>query len=303
MQGGYIEGFFYTAMNQTLSEIKAALEAWGLRPKHRLGQNFLHDANQMSRIIQAARLNTGDLVLEVGPGTGALSQQLLNIGARLVAVELDRDLEPILRDHLSGHDKQTTLIIADVLAGKHTINPDVVAALHAQSAQKNEPQPDTHTNFKLIANLPYNVASPLLANLTMGHTYRLCMTDAVVMIQREVANRLTAAPGNKDYGALGVLIQAVYNVERIGVVGPNCFWPRPKVESAIVRLTRRDQPLTDNLQQLSTLTHRLFTHRRKQLGAILGRQTVLPDGIDPKTRPEQLSVEQLVTLAGCLIDY
>ena len=148
--------------------------------------------------------------------------------------------------------------------------------------------------FKLIANLPYNIASPLLAILAADYP---TMFAAVVMIQREVAERITAAPGGKAYGSLGVLIQAMCRVERIMTLPPGCFWPRPKIDSAVIRLTRRETPLTDDPAGLAALLQRLFTKRRKQIGSILGRETALPDGVDPKMRPEQLSVEQLVDLA------
>ena len=283
-------------MPQNLSTIKALLQTWGLRPKHRLGQNFLHDANQMARVVEAANLAPGDLVLEVGAGTGALSLRLLDLGARVVMVELDRDLEAVLRDQLAPYAQQVTLIIADVLAGKHTINPNVVNALQeAHTVQAF--QPKDLLNFKLVANLPYHVASPLLANLATCRVESLQMTDAVVMLQREVADRLTATPGGKDYGALGVLIQSMYHVESIGIVGPSCFWPQPKVESTIVRLTRRQHPLTNHPQRLSALLHRVFSQRRKQIGTILGRQITFPDDICPKARPEQLTVEQFAGLA------
>ena len=116
-------------MAQTLGEIKSLLAAHGLRPKHRFGQNFLHDANQMRRIMEAAELREGELVLEVGPGTGALTERLLEGGARVVAVEVDRDLEPILRERLASYGERFTLIVEDVLAGKHELNPHVVEAV------------------------------------------------------------------------------------------------------------------------------------------------------------------------------
>lgn len=248
--------------------------------------------------MQAAEISPGQLVLEVGPGTGALSEWLLDAGAELIVVEIDRGLEPILRDRLrigetwpiGGH---ATLIMGDVLEGKHTINPEVIAAISRPASRP----------FKLVANLPYNVASPLLANLAIDHPQ---MTTAVVMIQREVADRLAAGPGGsagsgdadgKDYGPLGILIQAVFEVDRVAVLSAGCFWPPPKVESAVVRLRRRATPMTDDLPALASLLHELFSKRRKQLGSILGRSRAMPDGIDPNSRPEELSIAQLITLS------
>ena len=284
-------------MAQTLTDIKSLLSAHGLRPSYRFGQNFLHDANQMRRIMEAAEVTPGQLVLEVGPGTGALSEWLLDAGAELVVVEIDHGLEPILQDRLKLGETwpsggRATLIMGDVLKGKHEINPDVVAAISTPARP-----------FKLVANLPYNVASPLLANLAVDHPQ---MTLAVVMIQREVADRLAAGPGGesndgdsdgKDYGPLGILIQAVFEVDRVAVLSPGCFWPSPKVDSAVVRLRRRAVPMTDDLPGLSALLHELFSKRRKQIGAILGRGRAMPEGIEMNARPEELSIAQLIALS------
>jgi len=329
-----------SSSSQTLSEIKSLLAAYGLHPRHRFGQNFLHDASKMERIIAAAELTPGDLVLEVGPGTGALSVRLLAAGVRLVAVEIDRDLEAILRSQLGpvqgGADKAdsealsvetagdqptltssadsacqchpsaaATLIIDDVLDGKHAINPRVYEALRAMAGSDNP-------SFKLVANLPYNVASPLIANLLLAPygpqrseirdqrseiSVHPSLSLAVILIQREVADRLLAPPGGKDYGPLGILVQAMCEVERIATLPPGCFWPSPKVDSAVVRLRVRSTPLTRDPHGLSNLLHRLFSKRRKQIGTILGRDAVLPAGVDAQQRPEQLSVEQLVAMA------
>ncbi len=285
-------------MAQTLTEIKALLAAHGLRPKHHHGQNFLHDHRKLDAILAAAEVTPGDLVLEVGPGTGALTERLFEAGARVLAVEIDTDLEPILRQRL-GQRPGFALLLADVLAGKHQINPAVWDAMRALAGADQSPEvpKPPEPPFKLIANLPYNVASPLLANLVVDHP---AMRLAVVMIQREVADRLTAPPGGKDYGPLGIIIQALCHVQRAAILPPSCFWPQPKVDSAVVALRRREEPLTDNPPRLSALLHRLFSKRRKQIGAILGRDTPLPPDIDPNDRPERLSVQQLVRLSATL---
>lgn len=268
-------------MSQTLSQIKALLRNHGLRPKKRLGQNFLHDGNQMARIVSAAQLEPGEPVLEVGPGTGNLSLRLLERGVKLLAVEADRDLKPILEQVLPlGCEERVLLIMGDILAGKHQLNSAVLQAMGT-------------TSFKLVANLPYNVASPLLANLVADYPMRL----AVVTVQHEVAQRLCAGPGTKSYGPLGVLVQAMCEVEPISHLSPSCFWPAPEVESMVLRLKRRDRPLTEQPHRLAKLTHRLFNQRRKQIGSILGRADELPAGINSSARPEQLEVEQLITLA------
>ena len=272
-------------MAQTLTDIKQLLATHGLHPKHKFGQNYLHDGNHMARIMDAAAIGPGDRVLEVGPGTGALTERLLETGASVVAVEVDSDFETLLRDRIAqacGPDARFELLITDILAGKHAIAPAAIDAVGDGP-------------FKLIANLPYQIASPLLANLVQDHPN---MTDAVVMIQKEVADRLAAPPGGKSYGALGILVQAMCDVARVGVLAPGCFWPAPKVASAVVHLKRRDDPLTRDPAALSALLQKLFTQRRKQLGKILGRDAALPAGVTADQRPESLSVDQLVALAG-----
>ena len=287
-------------MAQTLNDIKQLLADHGLRPKKKFGQNFLHDGNHMAKILDAAQLKPGDTVLEVGPGTGALTERLVEAGAHVVAVEIDRDMQPILQARLGD---KITLHLGDALDGKHTISAEVLALLHQvgwasrPSSNRDEESVTGGTPippFKLIANLPYNIASPLMANLGIDHP---SMTGMIVMIQKEVADRLLAEPGTKAYGPLGVLIQALFTVERVGVLKPGCFYPPPSIDSAVVAMRRRAEPLCDDAHGLGDLLHRLFSKRRKQLGSILGRDAALPAGVEPTMRPEQLSVEQLCELA------
>lgn len=265
-------------MAQTLNDIKRLLADHGLRPKKKFGQNFLHDGNHLRKIMDAARLSPGDLVLEVGPGTGALTERLVEAGANVVAVEIDRDMQPILEARLGD---KIALHVGDALDGKHAINAEVLKLLG------EEP-------YKLIANLPYNIASPLMANLAIDH---LRMSAMVVMIQKEVADRLLAGPGTKAYGPLGVLIQSLFEVQRVGVLKPGCFYPPPSIDSAVVAMHRREAPLCEDARALGGLLHKLFSKRRKQLGSILGRDGVLPEGVEPTMRPEQLTVEQLCEIA------
>lgn len=270
-------------MGQTLSEIKLLLKAYNLQPKSQLGQHFLHDANLMRRIVEEAKITPSELVLEVGAGTGSLSESLLQAGARLVAVEIDRALKPILMERLVGYGDRVTLVIEDVLAGKHGLNATVLDVLK----RYGEP-------FKLVGNLPYNVASPLIANLVCDQQQ---MTHAIVMVQSEVADRLTASPGSKVYGAIGVLTQAMCDVKQIMTLNPSCFWPKPRVKSSVVMLRRRAQPLTDDPHALSKTLQQLFQKRRKQIRNILGHDPHLLKDIDATSRPEQLSVEQIVRLS------
>ena len=274
---------------QTISEIRALLEERGLQPKHRLGQNFLHDQNLLRKLINAADLSPGDLVLEVGPGTGTLTEGLLDSGARVVAVELDEELASLVQDRL-GDNINFRLVRGDCLKSKHEISPAVLAALAETAA---EPQP----RFRLVANLPYQSASPLIINLLLHHPQ---CSGLFVTIQKEVADRILAGPGSKTYGTLSIICRAFSRIERIANCPPSCFWPQPKITSSMLALRRRPDSETADINpgQLSALLQLLFSKRRKQLGSILGRDFPFPAGITPTARPEQLTVEQLIKLSN-----
>ncbi len=270
---------------QTISQIRTLLAERGLRPKHRLGQNFLHDQNQLRKLIDAAGISAGDLVLEVGPGTGTLTEALLEAEAEVIACEIDVELAGLISDRLGD---RITLVHADCLARGRMLNPEIVEKIDGRS-------------FKLVANLPYQVASPLIATLLINH--REC-AGQFVTIQKEVAERLLAAPGNKEYGPLGIIVQALAEVKRIGNIPPTCFWPQPKVTSAMVSIgprmgprmgPREDHGLEDPGAFARFITD-LFSKRRKQLGTVFGRDREWPDGVTAEMRPEALTIEQLVGL-------
>jgi len=273
-------------MAQTLTEIRKLLDDFGLRPKKRYGQNFLHDGNMMRKIIHAAQIRPGELVLEVGPGTGALTGRILNEGADVIAVEVDQDFEPLLRCQFSTYSDSLWLIFEDILSSKHQLNTNVMDLIGSRP-------------FKLIANLPYSVASPLLANLA---AYFTNMSVALVMVQQEVAERLTSQPRSKNYGPLGIMIQAMCDVQRITTLPPSCFWPVPKVNSALIKLTRRPNPLTNQPHRLESGLQTLFSKRRKQLGSILRYHESWPEEISPRMRPEELTVQQIISLFCCTED-
>jgi 16S rRNA (adenine1518-N6/adenine1519-N6)-dimethyltransferase len=283
---------------QTLSEIKALLASRGIHPRHRFGQNFLIDHNKLRQIIDAAQLAPGDIVLEVGPGTGTLTEELLAAHARVIAVEIDRDMVDILRERLGPDSPHFVLIEGDVLADKHHLSPRIAAALHHWAANPaaavSPASPASAPPFRLIANLPYNVASPLLINLALDWP---SLTMALVMVQREVADRIHAPPGGKDFGPMTVILQAVFDTKIISTLSPGCFWPQPQVDSAVIALSRRSTPLTDDLPRLGQFTATLFQKRRKQIGSILGRDFPFPPNIAPTLRPEQLTIPQIIALA------
>lgn len=284
---------------QSLSDIKQALDSFGLSPKKSLGQNFLVEPVHIASLIQAAALAPGDLVLEIGPGTGVLTDVLLEQGCRVVACELDRGLAALLRLRYAAlPPTRFTLIEGDCLPDKRTLSPEVLAALGAAP-------------FKLVANLPYGVASPLMVLLATrfhpllasAHALPACLGQFVT-IQKDVADRVRARLATRDYSELSVMIQAMADVARIAVLPPGCFWPPPSITSEMISIVPRPAPLATDPARLEALCHRLFTQRRKQLGSILGRddatQAHLPAGATLTMRPEELSVEQLAALAHAL---
>jgi len=262
---------------QSISEIRAILDERGLSPRHRLGQNFLHDKNQLAKLVDAASITPGDVVLEVGPGTGTLTETLLDRGAIVIACELDRDLAGVIADRLGD---RITLIVGDALQRSRQLNSEVLAAI------ANRP-------FKLVANLPYNIASPLMAGLLLEHPN---CTGQFVTIQKEVADRLLAQPGTKSYGPLSVIVQSFGQVHRIATLKPASFWPQPKVTSAMVSIIPTSSHVVDDPQRYAAFVTGLFAKRRKQLGSIFGRDRAWPEGITADLRPDALSVEQIIAL-------
>ena len=239
-------------------------------------------------------MGPGDRVLEVGPGTGTLTGALLDAGASVLACELDAGLASLVRERFADQER-FELVEGDCLDGKHGLNPEMMRRLGTKTGSAGSGGSGGELPaFKLVANLPYQAASPLLANLA-GLPGRP-MATAVVMLQREVVDRLTAAPGSKAYGALGVLLQAGHAVDRVAVLPASCFWPRPKVQSAVARLVRLEEPLVADLPAFGRFLHGLFAKRRKQLGAVLGRGFPFPEGVDPGGRAEDLPPAVLAQL-------
>ncbi len=288
---------------QTLTDIKSLLAARGLHPKHALGQNYLHDHNQLRKLVAAAAVQPGSVVLEVGPGTGTLTETLLDAGARVVACELDRDMASIVEER-NAHRMVAapadlrpgtlSLLRADCLAGKHALNPALASALqHAMATSA--------PTFLLVANLPYQAATPLMATLLEDHP---ACAGQYVTIQREVADRLTAAPNTAAYGPLSVTMGLLADVQLIGLVPPGCFWPAPAVQSAMVAVRpRAARPTPPPRPPFAQFVQRTFSQRRKQLGSILGRAEVQQAGFDPQRRPETLSPDEWVRLYAAMAPY
>jgi len=228
------------------------------------------------------------MVLEVGPGTGTLTEELLDhSGIFVVAVEIDRDLAALLRRRF-GERSNFRLIEGDALAGKHELNADLRDNLQA-AAERRMPA-------KLVANLPYNIASPLVIGLLTEGVELLAFT-----VQKEVADRLRAAAGGDDYGPLTVMVQLLARVEVLRTLPPQAFWPAPKVDSSLVRLVRDDR-LGALARPFGRFVHAVFSFRRKTLRRALSQAGYDADallaatGFDGKLRPEVFTPEQLLQL-------
>ncbi len=274
-------------MPQSKREIQELLSGLGSHPRHRFGQNFMIDQNLVRVVADAGNIAPGDVVIEVGPGTGTLTEEILSRGARVVAVEIDRDLAKLLRERHAG-DERFTLIEGDALSSKHALNEDLKTHLAASLRDARPP--------KLVANLPYNIASPLIIELLIAGVDLLAFT-----VQKEVADRLRAAPASDAYGPLSVMAQMLARVEVLRTLSPQAFWPAPNIESALVRMTRHDQ-LGDRAAAFGTFVHKVFSYRRKTLRKGLIEAGFDADallkatGLDPTVRPEVLSGQQLLAL-------
>jgi 16S rRNA (adenine1518-N6/adenine1519-N6)-dimethyltransferase len=269
---------------QTLHEIRSLLESHGLAPKKSLGQNFLIDRNLVAKLVDEAGVGEGDLVLEVGPGTGTLTGELLARGCEVVACELDDGLARLLADRFADQAR-FTLVHGDCLASKRALSPELARALGDRP-------------FRLVANLPYQAATPLMLHLLIA---RPACGGLFVTIQREVADRLLAEPGSKEYGAISVVARCTARVRRIANLPCECFWPRPKVVSTMVGLERLDPPRTADAAALAEFCQRVFAGRRKQLGGLLRSldltPEVWPENIALTDRIEALPPDRIESLA------
>lgn len=262
---------------QTLSQVRALLDSAGLSPQHRFGQNFLIDLNLMRKLLDAAEIGDADVVLEVGPGTGSLTELLLATGARVVAAEIDRGLQELLRSQFAGNER-FCLVAGDALAGKHAVNAEVLAAMR-------ERVPGDGGGYKLAANLPYQIATPLLLDLLLldRPLARMACT-----IQKEVAERLTADAGGDAYGPVSIIMAALADVQWIAKLPPTVFWPRPNVDSAMVLITpkRRDECGIADVAAFVDLVRRAFLHRRQTMRRIVSRWENAEAAVSAMTRLE-----------------
>jgi len=274
--------------------VKNLLNRYNFRIKKSFGQNFLVDDNIIKKILNTASLNAGDIVIEIGPGLGSLTRRLSMKARLVIAVEIDRNLFPLLGETLAGLDN-VRLLEADAL------KTDFDRLVADETGSLSE-------NYKVVANLPYYITSPLIMHLLENKFH---ISKAVIMIQEEVADRLIARHGTREYGALTVAVNYYSAVEKSFRVPRTVFIPRPEVDSAVVCLTpRRLPPVTvNNSEHFFKLVRAAFQQRRKtllnalsgadkQLSKVQWQAILNQAGIDPARRGETLSLEEFVCLAN-----
>lgn len=266
----------------TRRDVVALLEAHGLAPSRALGQNFVVDPNTIRKVVDLAAVGPGDPVVEIGAGLGSLTTALAEAGAEVTAIEMDKHLVPVLGEVLAG----TSVRIVE--ADAREVDWETLLS--------------GHDRWSLVANLPYNIATPLVADLL---DFVPAIDRMLVMVQREAAERLAAPPGGKTYGIPSVKVAYWATAEVVARVSPNVFLPRPNVESALVRIVRRPAPATDaDPERLFALVRAGFGQRRKMLRRSLSG-LVAPEGFEragvaPESRAEDLDVQAWGRLAGAL---
>ena len=224
------------------------LQKYNFSFQKKFGQNFLIDTHVLDKIIQSANITEDDMVLEIGPGIGTMTQYLAQAAGKVIAVEIDKNLIPILEDTLSGYDNV------------RVINEDVLKLdLKKLADEENNGKP-----VKVVANLPYYITTPIIMGLFENH---VPISSITIMVQKEVADRMQVGSGTKDYGALSLAVQYYARPQIIANVPPNCFMPRPKVGSAVIQLVRYEEPpvQVDNEKLMFRLIRASFNQRRKTL--------------------------------------
>jgi 16S rRNA (adenine1518-N6/adenine1519-N6)-dimethyltransferase len=285
----------------TKQQIQQLLSPINFSPNQRRGQNFLIDLNLMRLLVNLADIHSNDVVMEVGCGTGSLTGALAERCAKVITVEIEQALAQIAQEQLAQYNN-VQIIVGDVLENKNTIDSAVIEALRREHNRHSG-------RLLLVSNLPYSVASPVMLNLVTGPVQADCM---YVTVQKEVAERMTASPGNKHYGSLSILLKATGDVKVERKLPPSVFWPEPQVDSAIVSFVREPEKLKRiyDLKTLSEVVALFIGHRRKMLRACAklahGRlerihnwpQIFEKACVEPHSRPEQLTPVQYICLAN-----
>jgi len=293
-----------TPPRQTTAYLKELFGQVGFRIDARRGQNFLVDLNLVDLLVRTAAIGPGDVVFEVGTGTGVVTERTSGLAARVVTAEIDPRLAQLARERLVDRDN-VTLVEGDALAGKHRFAPELLAAVDAALTAA------PGGRLLLVANLPYCVATPVISNLLARPRP---FDAAVVTVQREMAERMTAAAGSHAYNALSVWVGAQCRGEIVRVLPPGVFWPRPKVDSAIVRLDLEPdrRAAIGDLARFHEFVREVFCHRRKVLRGVLlrmagGKQTEAAHatvdrvyaalGLPATIRAEDIPPDEFVRLA------
>ena len=273
----------------------AVLQKYNFNFQKKFGQNFLIDTHVLEKIIQESRITKDDFVLEIGPGIGTMTQYLCENAREVAAVEIDKNLIPILADTLSEYDNV------------EVINEDILKVdINRLAQEKNGGRP-----IKVVANLPYYITTPIIMGLFESH---VPIDSITIMVQKEVADRMQVGPGTKDYGALSLAVQYYAKPEIVANVPPNCFMPRPNVGSAVIRLTRHSEPpvQVENEKLMFKLIRASFNQRRKTLANGLGnapdiplskeeiQESILELGVPVTIRGEALTLEQFATLSNII---
>ncbi|MCK5174769.1 MAG: ribosomal RNA small subunit methyltransferase A, partial [Planctomycetes bacterium] len=246
---------------QTKQQIERLLAGAGTEPNKRLGQNFLIDLNLMRLLIGAAHIDRRDVVLEIGTGTGSFTEGLAQSGGQVISVEIDRTLFQIATTQLKKYEN-VRIVNTDILASKSTLCESVVEAVREAIARLGG-------RMLLVANLPYNVAAPVMMNLIIGGEGGIVADCMCVTVQKEVAERMTASPSTKEYGAISILMAATGHATVMRKLKPSVFWPRPQVDSRMVRFTREAKKVEKihNLGLFRETVNLFMGHRRKMLQA------------------------------------
>jgi 16S rRNA (adenine1518-N6/adenine1519-N6)-dimethyltransferase len=291
---------------QTLSYIKGLLQSRRLIPKNKMGQNFLIDLNLLDLVVRTAELTKNDCVLEVGTGTGSLTSRLVDAAGAVFTVELDPEFFEMSKQVLAAWPNVRQMQ-GDALAGKNELSRHMLDGWNALAAEMGL------TRRKLVANLPYAIATPLVANLLISG---IPIERMVVMVQWEVAERMIAVPGTKDYSSLAVLVQSVADTQIVRRIAPANFWPRPEVDSAIVLIKPNAEKAArvPDLKSWRAFLRDLYTQRRKNLRQALsgwpsGRRDkkdvdakLAAIGFDGSVRAETLTIEQHIMLCNAFAD-
>ncbi|PFG38867.1 dimethyladenosine transferase [Georgenia soli] len=278
------------------ADVRRLSAALGVRPTKTLGQNFVHDAGTVRRIVRSAAVGPDDVVLEVGPGLGSLTLALLETGARVIAVEIDPPLARALPVTVAARMPEAAGRLAVLQADAMTVTgPEVLPAPGGG---------DGVAPTKLVANLPYNVAVPVLLTLLENLP---SLREVLVMVQAEVADRIAAPPGSRTYGVPSVKAAWYAEAARAGTISRTVFWPVPNVDSALVRLTRREPPeTTATREDVFAVVDAAFAQRRKTLRAALAgwagsapaaEEVLRAAGIDPGLRGERLGITDYARIA------